>query len=175
MVPLRFISCLVNSSTSSLFLHLHWLAFLPSIRCHSSLFKTLPGLPHEAVKLLAPVSALKTVPVLLTLLLHLFLRFSPGVSKVPCNPGRAALLVPPRLALKFPLAVIPVGQQTPQRTALFWLVSVPPRWCLLGSHIWGDRAHLAFITQKWSLGSNVLLWHERCSLLLMKILGYLYA
>lgn len=100
-----------------------------------------------------------------------FLTFlAQGWAKFLVTPAGRLHWVPSRLALKFPPVVMPVCQVAPSVSPWPGLCLC---WCLLGSGIWGDRACLAFITQKWSLGSDVLLWYGQCSLL-GTFLGYLW-
>lgn len=84
MLLLRSVSCLVNLITSSL--HLLLVCFPPLYTLSLFTFSdpSRPA-PHEARKLLTLVSALKMVPVFLTLLLNLSLCFVPGMAKVHYN------------------------------------------------------------------------------------------
>lgn len=95
MLLLRFISCLVNLSTSS-----HWLAFLHSLHCRLSLFKTLPGLPHELLTHSCPEDGanLSHPPASPSLM------FLAGVGKVPCGSGGAALLATSWAGVAVPLS-----------------------------------------------------------------------
>lgn len=102
-LPLRLISGLVNLSTLSLFTFLHWLAFFPPICYNSSFGRTLLGQPYETKKLLNPFSALRTVPIS-------HLPVSPDLMLLVrgVRPGGQLWWVLPRLALEFPMAVMPV-------------------------------------------------------------------
>lgn len=77
----------------------------------------------------------------------------PGVGKVPCNPSRGASLGASSASIEIPPSSNACGQVAP---------SVSPwpglclGWCFLGSGVWEDRACLALITQKWSLGTAVI-------------------